>query len=194
MKAETHPDSPPGQPGLRQEITLSMAQANLYMLFITLPLMGLLSWFFAIFWGWTPILVELPWILDWRTLLPLLIVGVVIHELLHGLSWAYFGRQPLNRLKFGFQFKTITPYAHIGEPISTRAYRLGTIMPALVLGLLPYLAGLLNGSGRWVLVGLLFIFAAGGDLLILWLLRGVPSDASIEDHPTLAGCIVHLEP
>ena len=35
--------------------------------------------------------------------------------------------------------------------------------------------------------------AAGGDWLVLWLLRGVSPGAFVEDHPTRAGCYV-LEP
>jgi hypothetical protein len=31
-------------------------------------------------------------------------------------------------------------------------------------------------------------FCAGGDLLVLLLLRGVPANALVEDHPTRAGC------
>jgi hypothetical protein len=38
--------------------------------------------------------------------------------------------------------------------------------------------------------GLLFTFAAGGDALVLWLLRGVAPHRLVEDHPTRAGCFV----
>ena len=35
--------------------------------------------------------------------------------------------------------------------------------------------------------------AAGGDVLILWVLRAIPSDARILDHPTKVGCEVVVE-
>ena len=44
-------------------------------------------------------------------------LGIVAHEAIHGLSWAYFSGRPLSAVKFGFQVKTLTPYAHCKEPI-----------------------------------------------------------------------------
>ena len=35
--------------------------------------------------------------------------------------------------------------------------------------------------------GLFFILAAGGDILILWLLRNVKSSSFVQDHPTRVG-------
>jgi hypothetical protein len=51
----------------------------------------------------------------------------------------------------------------------------------------------LFGNLWLVLLGGLFILAAGGDFLILWSIRGVDKDALVEDHPTRAGCYV-LQP
>lgn len=38
--------------------------------------------------------------------------------------------------------------------------------------------------------GLFFILAAGGDILILWLLRNVKSSSFVQDHPTRVGCYI----
>jgi hypothetical protein len=37
---------------------------------------------------------------------------------------------------------------------------------------------------------LIFTLAAGGDALILWLLRGVPAGRLVRDHPSKPGCLV----
>lgn len=117
-----------------------------------------------------------------------LVLGSILHELIHGFSWAYFGHKPLNAIKFGFQWKTLTPYAHCHEPMEVQAYRLGGIMPLLVLGLLPSLIGIGSGNGWLMFFGFLFTMAAGGDLLVLWLIRDVKPGQIVEDHPTQAGC------
>lgn len=116
--------------------------------------------------------------------------GIIIHEMLHGLTWMIAGRKSLQAMKFGVQWKVLTPYAHSTEPMPARAYRLGIVMPSLVLGFLPLLLGLISGNGWVFFFGLVFTLAAGGDFLILWLIRKVDRQALIEDHPTRAGCYV----
>ena len=118
-------------------------------------------------------------------------LGILAHEAIHGLSWAYFSGKSLSAVKFGFQAKTLTPYAHCKEPIEARAYRLGTAMPGLVLGILPSLVGIASGSGWIMLFGLFFTLFAGGDVVVLWLIRKVDAKALVEDHPTNAGCYVY---
>ena len=120
-----------------------------------------------------------------------IVAGILLHELLHALGWVLFGGLPLSRIHFGFKLRTLTPYAHLKGPIAARPYRTGILLPLLVLGLPPYLIGLLLANQRVMVFGLFFTLAAGGDLLVLWLLRGVPGDARVEDHPTRAGCWVY---
>ncbi len=106
------------------------------------------------------------------------------------ISWAIFARESLRAFKIGFQMKTLTPYAHCRKPLPARVYRLGAFTPGLVLGLLPSFLGIATGNGWFLWFGLLFTFAAGGDMLILWIIRRVPSAQWIEDHPSRAGCYV----
>ncbi|HEX5807060.1 MAG TPA: DUF3267 domain-containing protein, partial [Anaerolineales bacterium] len=112
------------------------------------------------------------------------------HELIHGISWVLFGHKPFSSVKFGFQWKTLTPYAHLKEPVKVNAYRLGAFLPGFVLGILVYSLSLVLGDGNLFLFGLLHTAAAGGDWLVLWLLRKVKSGTLVEDHPTHAGCYV----
>jgi hypothetical protein len=118
---------------------------------------------------------------------------VIAHELIHGISWVLFGRKPFSAVKFGFQWKSFTPYAHLKEPVEVNAYRIGGFMPGLILGILPYFLSLVLGNGNLFWFGLVHTAAAGGDWLILWLIRKVKAGMLVEDHPTNAGCYV-LEP
>jgi len=47
---------------------------------------------------------------------------VVVHELIHGLSFAYFGGKPLSSIEFGGHWKMLTPYAHLPQPMPAMAY------------------------------------------------------------------------
>jgi hypothetical protein len=74
--------------------------------------------------------------------------------------------------------------------LEINAYRVGAAMPAILLGILPSLAAILFGSGWWLAFGILFTLAAGGDMIVLWLLRNVESGKVVEDHPSRVGCLV----
>ena len=123
-------------------------------------------------------------------LLGAFVAGVVVHEGLHAVAWKLAAGLPWAAIKLGFQWKTLTPYAHARVPMPARAYRIGALTPGVVLGLAPTLAALAAGDGALLLFGLLFTLAAGGDALILWLLRGVAPGRLVEDHPSRAGCFV----
>lgn len=187
-----------GETTNRRELTVSMLAANAYALITGFLPALLLPALYALFWGSEGVQRGLDRLFDFEggqmvLLLLLLIPGTVVHELLHAAGWIYFGKVGRDAIRFGFQWKTLTPYAHCRVPLPASAYRAGTLLPGLVLGVIPGLAGVLLGNFFLVVFGFVFTFAAGGDVLILWLLRGVSPQAMVEDHPTKAGCYV-LEP
>ena len=170
---------------------MSMERVNLLALPVALlPLCATLLPFYLL-WGGRPLLTGGRTLVTWYVLLPGLLGGVVLHEVIHGLSWAIFARKPLRSIRFGVQWKTLTPYAHCAGAMEARAYRLGAVMPALLLGAFPAGIGLVLGNGAWVLYGTLFLVAAVGDFIVLWVLRRVPGDVLVEDHPARAGCYVY---
>jgi hypothetical protein len=189
----TDPSSDREVPG-RTDLSISMEKANVYSLIFALPLAALLVAFYVMRWEAGGAIAGFNSL--FRAFLTFLIVflaGVVLHELIHGLTWMVFGRKPLRAIQFGFQLKTLTPYAHCTEPMCVNAYRIGTVMPGILLGLLPALLGIMNGNGWLLAFGVLFTVAAGGDFLILWLLKDVDRRKLVEDHPTRAGCYI-LDP
>ena len=64
-------------------------------------------------------------------------------------------------------------------------------MPLFLLGILPTLVAFCIGSFLWLLLGIVFIVSAAGDIMIVWAIRKEPSDALIYDHPSEAGCYVY---
>lgn len=173
----------------KHDLSISMERANIIVMFISIPVIVLQ---FAIFTGLHGTEGLSPtWSIAFLILAVLL--GIVIHELLHGISWVIFGRKPFSAIKFGVQWRTLTPYAHLKEPVEVNAYRLGAFLPGFILGILPYILSLLLVNGDLFWFSLVHTSAAGGDWLILWLIRHVKAGRQVEDHPTHAGCYV-LEP
>ena len=69
-------------------------------------------------------------------------------------------------------------------------YRLGVMMPGILLSFVPAIAGIISGISSIFIFGLLFILVAGGDILILWLLRNVKPKFLAKDQPTRVGCFI----
>jgi hypothetical protein len=176
-----------------QDVSIPVEQAYGRMLVLVVPPLAVLAAAYVAAWGWGALLRGFGQFIRWTSLIPALIIGVPLHEVIHGLAWAAFGRKPLKAVKFGFQVKTLTPYAHLPITIRAGAYRWGAAMPALVLGLLPFLIGLATGLGWFALFGLFYLLAAGGDLVVLWVMRSLPAGALVLDHPSRAGCLVYEE-
>ncbi len=116
--------------------------------------------------------------------------GIVVHELLHGITWACYAKGGWKSISFGVMWKMLTPYCHCNEPMSVKAYLAGALMPLLVLGIIPGIVSLIIGSIPLLVWGILFIAAASGDIWMSWLLTKEAPESTILDHPTEAGFYV----
>lgn len=169
----------------KRDLSVSMERANLIVLFIAPPVVILQFLLFEL-------LHPSGALMTWHIAVFVLIVlaGVVVHELIHGVTWAVFGHKPWSSIKFGIQTRTLTPYCHVKEPIEVSAYRIGAFMPGLLVGILPFIYSLVSGDPNWFWFSLIHTSASGGDWLVLWLLRKVKKGSLVEDHPSQAGCYV----
>ena len=57
----------------------------------------------------------------------LVILGIIAHELIHGITWAIFTKNGFKSIKFGIMLKMLTPYCHCKEPLKVNQYALGGI-------------------------------------------------------------------
>ncbi|MBO9593840.1 MAG: DUF3267 domain-containing protein [Niabella sp.] len=126
-------------------------------------------------------------------LLPLLVIslGIVLHELIHGLTWSLFARNGHRSIKYGILRKYATPYCHCREPLQVRHYILGALMPAAILGVLPAITAVIWGNFYLLAAGIFFIMAATGDFMIVHLLRHEKRGDQVMDHPSEAGCYIY---
>ena len=173
----------------KRDLSIPMVRANIIVMFIMVPVAILQFVIFNIVHSTKGL--ATTW--NFMILVTIVLIGVVVHELIHGISWMVFGHKPFSAIKFGFQWKTLTPYAHLKEPVEVNAYRIGAFMPGIILGILIYILSVVFGDGNLFWFSLIHTSASGGDWLILWLIRNVKSGTLVEDHPTNAGCYV-IEP
>lgn len=181
-------DNTPSNPEVDRSISAELA---LLLLFLLAGPIVLVEWaVFSMVWGQAALWDGLEVVLTLRTGMLLFVAGLLSHEFVHGLTWKLAGRVPWRHIRFGFQLKTFTPFAHVTTALPARAYRWGTVMPLLAVGLLPFLIGLAFNQPVWAAFGMVFTFVAGGDLAALWTLRGVSGSAMVRDHPERVGCYV----
>lgn len=122
-----------------------------------------------------------------------MIVGVVVHELIHGVVFACFAKSGWKSIRFGILRKMFTPYCHCNEPMRIPGYMLGAMMPCIILGIIPSVVALFIGSLLLLLLGILFIATAAGDIWITWLLTKENPKSLVLDHPSEAGFYVFDE-
>jgi hypothetical protein len=174
---------------MNKEYTVSVSAANVYAFLISIPVVVFFILPYAWLYGWATMESDIGQFIDAPLLFILSIIfGSVIHELIHAICWSWLDGIPWTKIHFGFKWKWLTPYVHCPEPVEVSNYRWGVAMPGIVLGILPYLLALVLQNGWLLGFGLFFTIAAGGDILILWLLRSVGQGRYVQDHPELIGC------
>ena len=175
----------------RRDLTASPATANtlgsFYGILLCVPL-GLL---FVLLGGAPLTRPGDDFLFRWLGLFAALLVLTVVHELIHGLTWARFAKGGWKSIEFGVIWKSLNPYCTCAEPVGRGQYLTALLMPCLVLGVIPSIAACFTHSLWLLAAGLLMTAAAGGDLLIasLILKNKMPAGTLYLDHPTEIGLV-----
>ncbi len=175
--------------------TLSFKEANLYALILYIPITAIYIFLYAGIHSWTIFKTDvLQFFINIPAFVVALVLGTIFHELIHAICWTWLDSIPWKKIHFGFKWKVLTPYVHCPEPVEVTNYRWGVAMPGIVLGIVPFVLALVLQNGWLLGFGLFFTLAAGGDILILWLLRDVEASLKVQDHPELVGCNIIDKP
>jgi hypothetical protein len=175
----------------KREIALTANKAQVYAIIITLPILILIFVIYYLLWDQNISGIQFARAVPTALWIGILIlVGIVVHELLHGLTWGLFAKRGFKSIKFGVIWTALTPYCHCTDPLKLKHYLLGGLMPGLVLGLIPSFISIFSGNLSYLLFGLFFTLAAGGDFLIIWMLRKENKDSYVLDHPDKIGCFI----
>jgi hypothetical protein len=173
----------------RRKVAIDIVKANWFAigLFLAAAVVFLIPYF--LIWHDAPLNRLLGYRVNNLVFFIAILVGIVVHELIHGITWAC--HTGWRSISFGVMWKLLTPYCHCDRPMGIRPYILGALMPCIVLGLLPAIAGVVIGSFPLTVFGIFFIAAAAGDLWMAWLLTKEKADSMILDHPNEAGFYVY---
>ncbi len=179
----------------QQEHTISALEGNIKAIGFALPIILLFGIPFLLIWG-SPSK-ELQEILHSDALqigvnLAIFIIGIVVHELIHGIIWAIYTKNGIKSIKFGILKPSMTPYCHCKEMLWANQYRIGVIMPAIITGFLQSIIAIIIGNPYLLIIGIIFTIAAAGDFLVMWMLRK-EHHSLVSDHPSKIGFIVYKE-
>lgn len=181
----------------REELTINPGKAQLLGAFYALPFMIILGGLYYYLWN-TAIpeslyqyFAESLGKYNLFIVLGLILSGIIVHELIHGITWAKYATKGLQSMKFGVVWKYVTPYCHCEEPLLVKHYIIGALMPAIILGFTPGIIGVYTGNFGLIIFGLFFTFAAGGDFMIVNLLRKESMNNLVQDHPSIIGCYLY---
>ncbi len=123
----------------------------------------------------------------------ILLALVVVHELIHGATWAIFAEHHFKDIEFGFIKKYLTPYCTCKVALAKSEYILGALMPLIILGIIPVSIAIAAGSLFWLWMGIIMITSASGDILIVHKIVTYKTEAGeilYYDHPTNAGGVI----
>ena len=115
----------------KKNLTVSVLKANIMAFIIMLPFMAVFAWLYYTVNSTGEIVISLKLSI---LLLPILICLIVLHELIHGITWGIFAEKHFHSIKFGVIWSALTPYCTCSEPMKRWQYILGGAMPTLVLG------------------------------------------------------------
>ena len=171
-----------------RKVAIDIGKANLFA--VVIMVVSAIAFLVPFFWIWggrKPIVELLGGFENWIVVFALMIVGIVVHELIHGITWACYAKSGWKSISFGVMWKLLTPYCHCDEPMHIPGYMMGAMMPCIVLGVIPAIVALFIGSLPMLAWGIFFIAAAAGDIWMTWLLTKEDRKCLVLDHPSEAG-------
>lgn len=113
--------------------------------------------------------------------------SIFLHELIHAFAFAIFAKKRWESVKIGILWEHITPYAHCSEPLKIGQYILALVLPGIILGLLPICYAFVHSHFISLMYGLIMLFAAIGDFIVLTMVLRVPKGRRILDHESKVG-------
>lgn len=179
----------------KTDMSFSMSEANRLSIVIFFASVIVLSLPYIFTWGIDGYYEGLKvFLFNFVVTIPILLVGIFVHELIHGLFIAISGKDGFSNVKFGFNTDYYAPYAHSKVPLKAFQYKLSTVAPLIILGLLPVIISLFTQNTFMLFFGIVFTFTSSGDILVLWKIRKVKKNNLVADHPERAGCFVYDNP
>ena len=173
------------------DLTTSVTKANIYAIVTSLPFILIFVGLYLLVNRYITIEIVSP--LLWLLFCVVYLVAIVVHELIHGITFSIFAKNHWKDIDFGIVWEMLTPYCTCICPINKIQYILSMLMPGIVLGVIPCIISIFLSSAILLLFGLIMILGAGGDLLIFYMIvrhKSKKKESLYLDHPTEVGVIL----
>lgn len=176
-------------------LTISITWANIFGAILFIPVAAISGILFGVFNTSEQIKEKLNNYHPYSFLILLIIFFalIILHELVHGITWAIFAENHFKDIEFGFIVKSLTPYCTCTTALPKGVYVLGALTPLIFVGIVPTAVAIATGSIAWLFIGVIMIVSAAGDILIVHKILTYKSTAKeilYFDHPTTAGGII----
>jgi len=173
---------------IKEDKTISILKANIYAVLIMLPAVAAMIFFYTLANNRIDMTARLS---ETIIFFGCFIMLIVLHEWLHGFTAHFYCENKWKSIQFGV--KQLTPYCHCTELLRIWQYRIVAVVPLILTGILPYGVSLICGNPLLMAISIFMVIGAGGDMMILVLLRKETSNMIVCDHPTLCGCTLYRE-
>lgn len=174
----------------RHNLMIGITAANTIGILITVPFIAVFAWIYLTV---NPVNSINFTVAGPLLFLLLFFALIVLHELIHGITWSFFTENRMKDIEFGVIWKYLTPYCTCRKPLKRGQYITGVLMPTIILGFIPAIVSIISGSLFVFAVAELMIMSGGGDFLIVTkalLYHARSKDAVFCDHPYEAGLVV----
>lgn len=170
-----------------KEVTLTSKQAMIQAICFALPFLIGVVGIYRIFLIRNAHLLELGTLSLNITLIVIVAVSVVAHELLHGFGWMIGSKKGWSTIHF--TINALMPLCSCQGILSKKQYLLGVLFPIIVLGTISFVFLVVYPGTISLLTIITNLVAAGADFVIAWHVLHENKDTLISDHPTKAGYV-----
>lgn len=116
------------------------------------------------------------------------IVFIIVHELLHGISFVIFGKVKLKELRFGFIWKSGMAYCISTVPVKISAARISLMMPVYAVCIPMYIIGIIINDFGITILAIFFLSGSVADFYYIWISRKANKNFYMfEEMPTISG-------
>lgn len=117
----------------------------------------------------------------------IILPGIIIHELLHGITAAHFAPGKWKAIKYGILWKYAAPYCACTEPLRINHYRLVALMPFIVFSIVPYMLSLIFAKLYLLTFASIMTLLCGADILVTLMTVRLPHTTLVRDHEKALG-------
>jgi hypothetical protein len=160
---------------MRREVVQTEPTGWLSVAATVLPLVGL-PVIYSLIWSLKPLSDYIFDELDLLSFLAIFVLLAIVHELIHAACFIVFAGVSMRSISFTIHWRQLAPATFCHEVVPASAFRITTVAPLVLLGLLPAAFGLVTGSALVTFWSAFMLSAAAGDLAILHATRDLPSD------------------